>query len=102
MTFINTLPWYILLAFNGVAFLLYGYDKLASKTGKVSLRISEKTLLFFAFFGGAGAFIAMLVFRHKTRHKKFTLFVPLLFLFQLIILTVLIVMGVLKTPWTVT
>ncbi len=100
MTFIDALPWYILLALNGITFLLYGYDKLASKTGKVSLRISEKTLLFFAFFGGVGAFFAMLLFRHKTRHKKFTLFVPLLFVFQLIVLTVLIVTGVLITPFT--
>ena len=97
----NALPWYILLALNGVTFLLYGYDKLASKTGRVRLRISEKTLLFLAFFGGPGAFIAMLLFRHKTRHKKFTLFVPLLFVIQLVLLCALIVWDVLKTPWTI-
>lgn len=68
---------YALFAANGLSFLLFVYDKLASKTGKVSLRVSERALLFFAFTGGIGAFCAMFSFRHKTRHKKFRVLVPL-------------------------
>ncbi len=73
----RVLLFYTLFAANGLSFLLFAYDKLASKTGKVSLRISERALLFFAFAGGIGAFFAMFLFRHKTRHKKFRVLVPL-------------------------
>ena len=42
-------------------------------------RISERTLLTLAAVGGAwGAYAAMQLFRHKTRHKKFAVGVPLM------------------------
>lgn len=63
-------------AVNVFTFLLYGWDKLCAK--KSRRRIPEKVLLSFAFFGGSpGAFLGMRVFHHKTRHKKFTVLVPL-------------------------
>ena len=48
------------------------YDKIASKTGKVSLRIPEKVLLGCSLLGGAvGGTAAMFCFRHKTKHWYF-------------------------------
>lgn len=56
-----------------ISFTLYGIDKYKAKRGK--LRISEKTLLLSSILLGAtGGFIAMQLFRHKTRfeHWYFT------------------------------
>ena len=65
-----------LAIWNIIVFFIYGLDKLKAKTG--SWRISEKRLLLCAFFlGGFGAFAGMLVFRHKTKHLKFRVLVPL-------------------------
>ena len=65
-----------LLIWNAVVFALYGIDKLKAKKG--ARRISEKALLLCAFFfGGVGALLGMQVFRHKTKHKKFKILVPL-------------------------
>ena len=50
---------------------LYGADKGKARRG--AWRISERTLLLCSFFGGApGGFSAMLLFRHKTKHRYFT------------------------------
>lgn len=41
-------------------------------------RVPERVLLLLALLGGgAGAFFAMTVFRHKTKHIKFIILVPL-------------------------
>lgn len=67
---------------NLVAFFLYGLDKWKAVRGL--WRISERTLLLLALAGGsAGAFLAMRIFRHKTRHVLFQFGVPLIFLLQL-------------------
>ena len=61
---------------NLLAFVLYGIDKLKAKKG--AWRIPEATLLLVAFLGGSlGAFLGMEVFRHKTKHAKFKILVPL-------------------------
>ena len=53
------------------------YDKIAAKTGR--WRIPEKTLLLLAVLGGAAAELAvMLTIRHKTKHKKFVIGLPLI------------------------
>ncbi len=65
-----------LTAVNIIAFFLYGTDK--KRAIKKAWRIPEKTLLGAAFAGGAlGAFLGMQLFRHKTKHLKFNLLVPL-------------------------
>lgn len=68
-----TLP-NILVAFtliNCVTFILFGFDKRHAASG--SWRISEGTLLVWAFFGGSiGAYAGRAVFRHKTRKQPFS------------------------------
>lgn len=50
-------------------------------------RIPENTLLITAALGGAPAmFLTMLVIRHKTKHRKFMVGLPIIILFQMIIL----------------
>ena len=66
----------ILIALNLVAFVLYGLDKLKAKRG--AWRIPEATLLLIAAVGGSlGALLGMELFRHKTKHWKFKILVPL-------------------------
>ena len=65
-----------LLLMNLLAFALYGIDKLKAKKG--AWRIPEATLLLVAFLGGSlGALLGMELFRHKTKHAKFKILVPL-------------------------
>ena len=66
----------LLAAVNLVAFALYGLDKWKAKRG--AWRIPEATLLLVAFLGGsAGALLGMELFRHKTKHWRFKILVPL-------------------------
>lgn len=70
------------LIWNFFVFLLMGIDK--RKAIKGSWRISEKALLFCAFFfGGVGAFLGMKVFHHKTKHWYFRFLLPLFSLLQI-------------------
>lgn len=69
---------YIAVA-SAAAFAAMGIDKRAAKNG--SYRISERTLMTLGAVGGAfGGLLGMLVFRHKTKHTKFKLGMPLLLL----------------------
>lgn len=70
-----------LLAVNLLAYLLMGIDKKRAQEGR--WRVSERALLLTAAAGGsAGAALGMISFRHKTRHLKFTLGIPLILLAQ--------------------
>lgn len=70
------MKWMVIVIWNVIVFLLYGCDK--QRAMAEEWRISEKTLLLCAFFmGGAGAWMGMLTFRHKTRQLKFRILVPL-------------------------
>lgn len=70
-----------LIAFNTASFIMMGIDKNAAIKG--NYRIPERTLMALAAFGGSlGAITGMLVFRHKTKRKKFVIGVPLLMVFN--------------------
>ena len=87
MKYINYI-FCVLFVWNLIVFLLYGADKRKSKKGK--RRISEKALLMTAFFmGGIGAFFGMIIYRHKTKHWKFKILVPLF-----AILNIAVIIGV--------
>jgi uncharacterized membrane protein YsdA (DUF1294 family) len=52
-------------------FMLFGLDKIRAEEG--SWRVSEGTLLGWAFFGGSiGAYAGRAIFRHKTRKQPFS------------------------------
>ena len=73
---------YTLLAVNAVTFLVYGWDKLCAR--KDWWRIPERVLLGLALLGGSlGALLGMKAFRHKTKHRKFTVHVPLFLVLQI-------------------
>lgn len=67
---------YYLIFINIVTLLLFIIDK--RKAIKKKWRISELTLLTSSFIGGSiGAMIGMYMFRHKTKHWKFIILIPL-------------------------
>ena len=77
---VKILPVY-LLAVNLAGLLAMGADKKRARENR--WRISERTLLLLAAAGGSvGVALGMLEFRHKTRHRKFTLGVPAILLCQ--------------------
>lgn len=63
------------LLWNFFVFLAYGWDK--RKAIKDRWRTPESTLILMALcMGAVGAMLGMKVFRHKTKHTKFTIGVP--------------------------
>jgi len=71
----HSILFYWILSVSLIAFVLFGADK--EKAAGKRRRIPEKTLFLSAWLGGApGALLGMLVFRHKTRHKRFLLGIP--------------------------
>lgn len=66
-----------------IGFCAMGIDKAKAKAD--AWRIPEKTLLLIAFAGGgAGVWLGMEAFRHKTKHLQFKYGVPLIFLLEFI------------------
>jgi len=69
LTLPNALGLFALI--NLITFLLFGLDKIRARAG--SKRVSEGTLLIWAFFEGTiGAYAGRAVFRHKTRKQPFS------------------------------
>ena len=90
------MKWILLLlaAVNLLAFVLYGVDKLKAKKG--AWRIPEATLLLVAFLGGSvGALLGMEVFRHKTKHAKFRVLVPLFLILHIAMAVYIVKRGLL-------
>ena len=82
MFFKYILPIYILIM-SLISIVVCIYDKKISKKNKVELRIPEKVLLILSALGGSVAMLAtMLLTRHKTKHVKFMLGIPLIIIFQ--------------------
>ena len=76
---------YYLIFINIMGLLSMYLDKYFSKNNMY--RISEKSLFFIAILGGSiGSIIGMYQFRHKTKHKQFTMGLPIILFIQLIIL----------------
>ena len=72
-----------LILVNAIAFVLYGLDKSYAK--KKKWRIPEANLIGIALlYGAPGAYLGMKVFRHKTKHPKFTITVPCLLILQIV------------------
>lgn len=59
------------------------WDKKISKKNRVELRIPEAVLLLLSALGGSVAmFVTMLITRHKTKHVKFMLGIPVIMILQ--------------------
>ena len=72
-----------MLLISIIGFILMGIDK--SKAKRNAWRIPEKTLFMVAFLGGgAGVWLGMKVFHHKTLHLAFKYGVPCICLLEFI------------------
>ncbi len=70
-----------LAAISLIAVIMTVSDK--SRARKHKRRIAEKTLFWTAVLGGSAAmYITMLSVRHKTKHKRFMIGLPLIMIFQ--------------------
>ena len=79
---INILCTYLVLV-NAAAFALMLVDKLKAKKG--AWRIPERTLIGIALIGGSiGAIAGMNLFRHKTKHPKFSIGLPVILAIQIV------------------
>lgn len=73
---------YYFIGINIFAIIVMGYDKIKARLKRY--RISERFLIDIALIGGSfGILIAMLLFRHKIRTKKFYIGIPLIIFGQL-------------------
>ncbi len=73
-----------LAIWNVIVLLMFGADKRKARLNR--RRISEKTLLLSAaLMGAVGALIGMYTFRHKTKHTRFVLGVPVLLALNIIV-----------------
>ena len=78
-----------LLILNAAGFLLMLIDKKKAQLG--SWRIRESTLMTVAVLGGSiGSLMGMKLFRHKTKHLKFTLGIPVILALQIMAAVILI------------
>ena len=73
-------PLIFLILINLISLIIFGIDKIKSIKGK--WRISESRLMLVAFFAPFGAYVGMLLFRHKIRKVKFIL-VPIFLFIQI-------------------
>lgn len=73
-----------LIIINISAFIIFGIDK--RRAVKNRWRIAESTLFLLALIGGSiGAEVGMYVFHHKTKHLRFVIGIPLIFILQAVI-----------------
>ena len=83
-----------LAVINLIGIFLCIKDKYAAK--KKKWRVKENTFITLSLFGGSlGIYLCMKVIRHKTKHKKFMIGIPLIMVLQVIfiIITILHIKG---------
>lgn len=74
-----------LILINALGFVLMLVDKYKAQNNL--WRIPEATLMLVAAIGGSfGSFLGMKLCRHKTRHNKFSVGIPLLMVLHIVIL----------------
>jgi uncharacterized membrane protein YsdA (DUF1294 family) len=74
----------LLILINIIGFATIALDKYKAIQHK--WRISENTLFLLAMIGGsAGVFVGMIIFRHKTKHLKFMVGVPVIIALQVLL-----------------
>lgn len=71
-----------IIVVNIFTIILMRIDK--QKAVKNQFRIPERTFFLLSILGGAvGTYIGMKVYRHKTKHRKFTIGIPILIIWNL-------------------
>ena len=74
-----------LIAISILAVIITIYDKICAMSRK--WRVKESTLMLLSALGGSVAmYITMQIIRHKTRHIKFMLGIPIIIILQLLII----------------
>ena len=82
MKYIYILIGYIIII-NIISFFIMLYDK--KQAIYHNFRISEKTIFIVSLLlGGIGTYVGMYVFRHKTKHLKFTIGIPIVIILNII------------------
>ena len=75
------------LSLNVISAIVCVIDKHRAKTG--GFRIPESTLFTLCLIGGSvGMYLTMKTIRHKTRHKRFMIGIPLIIILQILVLLV--------------
>ena len=76
-----------LLAINFLSIGVTIHDKRRARNG--GWRTPESTLLFLSAIGGSvGMYLTMKKIRHKTQKKKFMIGIPVIFVFQIVVLVI--------------
>ena len=80
----NTAIYFFIIYFiiiNIIAIIVTIYDKLRAVNRR--WRVKERTFLLISAVGGSiGMYLAMLLIRHKTRHLKFMLGIPIIIIIR--------------------
>lgn len=72
---------FYLLTINLIGFVIMFIDK--SRSIHKEWRVPEKNLIGLSMIGGSiGMLLGMHLFRHKTKHKKFTIGIPFILILQ--------------------
>ena len=81
---LSAIFWYLLIA-KLLGLIIMGVDKRKAKKGR--WRIPEAMLFLVAALGGSlGIILGMYLFRHKTKHRSFTIGMPMILIVQIAIL----------------
>ncbi|SCH13949.1 MULTISPECIES: DUF1294 domain-containing protein [unclassified Romboutsia] len=82
----NNLFLYYIFTINIIGFILMYIDKM--RAIKNQWRIRESTLFTIAYIGGSvGSLLGMYLFRHKTKHTKFTIGFTFILLIQIALIS---------------
>jgi uncharacterized membrane protein YsdA (DUF1294 family) len=85
-----------LMVISLIAVIVCAYDKKISKKNRVELRVPEKTLFLLSALGGSLAmYLCMLTIRHKTKHARFMVGIPIILIAQIAVLYVMFQNGML-------
>ncbi len=82
LIFFNIMPpWLILISL--ISIIVTAADKVKAK--RVSRRVPEATLMLLSVLGGSLAMlITMIIIRHKTKHPKFMVGIPVIIVLQIV------------------
>lgn len=76
---------------NVVSFVFMLADKIKAKKNR--WRTPERTLLGICAIGGSlGGYIAMQLFRHKTKHPQFSIGIPVMIVLHIVLVVVLYIL----------